>query len=444
VIEQVIDAARPRTEAADGRWHRVERTSVAFESGRLKACGVSESAGVNLRILKAGRVGIAGTTAARPADLLDRALASAALGEAVPLAFPPATPLPHIPTHSRAAADASLDQLIAIGTELVERLSREGCQVSVSIEREAIETRLMNTAGTDATYPTTGVSVSVDLTRFAGDDVLLVYDVYTGSELPRPADLDALVRSIERRFTPALRVAEPPVGSLPVLFTPSGLAAILLPLEQGLSGKAVLQGISPLGDKVGQRLFDERFSIVDDPLVPGRPSSRPVDDEGVASRALPLIEGGVVRQFVYDLETAARAKTRSTGHGVRGTFSKPRIGYSNLVVGTMRSGKGEEGRGMGAAELGGGLLRGIQNGLLVDDLIGVGQGNVIGGAFSHPVALAYRIQNEAITGRVKDAAVAGNVYDLLRRIGGFGNDGRWLGSRWSSSLLLEGVSVARR
>jgi len=45
---------------------------------------------------------------------------------------------------------------------------------------------------------------------------------------------------------------------------------------------------------------------------------------------------------------------------------------------------------------------------------------------------------------VKDAAVAGNVYDLLKKIGGFGADGRWLGARWSPSLLLEGVSVARR
>ena len=81
---------------------------------------------------------------------------------------------------------------------------------------------------------------------------------------------------------------------------------------------------------------------------------------------------------------------------------------------------------------------------MVDDLIGVGQGNVISGAFSHPVALAYRVQHGEITGRVKDAAVAGNVYELLKSIGGLGNDGRWLGSHWAPSLLLDGVSVARR
>jgi PmbA protein len=146
----------------------------------------------------------------------------------------------------------------------------------------------------------------------------------------------------------------------------------------------------------------------------------------------------VVRGFVYDLETAARAKARSTGHGVRGIFSKPGVAYTSLIV-------GEEGRRKGEAPgLGGGLLRDIKDGLLVDELIGVGQGNVIGGAFSHPVALAYRVVNGAVTGRVKDAAVAGNSYELLKRIGGFGDDRRWYGGRSTPSVLLEGVSVARR
>ena len=148
---------------------------------------------------------------------------------------------------------------------------------------------------------------------------------------------------------------------------------------------------------------------------------------------------GVPRHFVHDLETAARlgGAQRSTGHGHRGVFGKPRLGYSNFIVGAVAPARK-------AWTLGGGLLDGIADGLLVDDLIGVGQGNVIGGAFSHPVALAFRIQSGKITGRVKDAAVAGNVYDLLKKLGGWGDDGRWVGTRWSPSLLLEGVSVAGR
>ena len=154
------------------------------------------------------------------------------------------------------------------------------------------------------------------------------------------------------------------------------------------------------------------------------------------------MEQGRVGQFIYDLETAARAKTESTGNGRRGIFGKPHIGYTNIVF-RMADG-GRHGATLSTTDLGGGLIADIQDGLIVDDLIGVGQGNVISGAFSHPVGLAYRVEHGEITGRVKDAAVAGNAYDLLKKIGGFGSDGRWLGARWSPSLLLDGISVARR
>jgi PmbA protein len=444
MIDRVLDVARAKVDGADALWHREEQTAVAFESGRLKAAGISEEAGINLRVLAGGRMGVAGTTAAKPdpAELVGRARASAELGEVVDLAFPRAATLPRIPTFFDRPANASLDDLIRMGRLLVERLSRPDCQVNVAVQREVADTAVGNTAGARGAYRATGIAVTADITRIAGDDVLMVYDQYVGADMPGDADLEALVQSVETRLTAALTIVAPPDGALPVVFTPAGLAAVVLPLEQALSGKTVLQGSSPLAGKVGEMLFDERLSIVDDPLTPGRPASRPVDDECVPSRSTGLIERGVVGRFVYDLETAARAKTQSTGNGRRGVFGKPHIGYTNMLF------RGIDGMGALHASsrhmLGGGLIADIDDGLIVDDLIGVGQGNVISGAFSHPVGLAYRVQRGEITGRVKDAAVAGNAYDLLKRIGGFGADGRWLGARWSPSLLLEGVSVARR
>jgi len=443
MIDRLLDAARDTVDGADALWRREEQTAVAFESGRLKAAGISEEAGLNLRVLAGGRVGVAGTTAAKPdpAELVGRARAAAELGEVVDLAFPgpAASTLPRIPTFFDRTANASLSELIRMGRLLVERLSRPDCQVNVAVEREVADTAVGNTAGARGEYRATGIAVTADLTRIAGDDVLMVYDQYVGADMPSDADLEALVRSVETRLTAALTIVTAPDGSLPVVFTPAGLAAVVLPLEQALSGKTVLQGSSPLAGKVGETLFDTRLSITDDPLTPGRPASRPVDDECVPSRATGLVERGVVGRFVYDLETAARAKTQSTGNGRRGVFGKPHIGYTNIL---FRGTDGAHGGHTGV--LGGGLIGDIQDGLIVDDLIGVGQGNVISGAFSHPVGLAYRVQRGEITGRVKNAAVAGNAYDLLKRIGGFGTDGRWLGSRWSASLLLDGVSVASR
>jgi PmbA protein len=447
MIDRVLERARGKVDNADALWRREEQTAVGFESGRLKAAGISEEAGLNLRVVAHGRMGVAGTTSARPDPeaLLARACASAELGEVVELAFPNASPrsLSPIPTFFDRTANASLAELIRMGKLLVERLSRPDCQVNVSVEREVADTAVGNTAGARGEYRTTGIAVTADVTRIAGDDVLMIYDQYVGADMPGDADLETLVRSIETRLAAALKVVTPPDGALPVVFTPAGLAAVVLPLEQALSGKTVLQGSSPLAGKVGETLFDERLSIIDDPLTPGRPASRPVDDECVASRATGLVERGRVGRFVYDLETAARAKTQSTGNGRRGVFGKPHIGYTNVVF-SMADGARGGAQHPAPLQLGGGLIADIEDGLIVDDLIGVGQGNVISGAFSHPVGLAYRVQRGEITGRVKDAAVAGNAYDLLKRIGGFGTDGRWLGSRFSPSLLLEGVSIARR
>lgn len=442
MIERLLDIARRRADGgADALWRRVERTSVAFEWGRVKAAGVTEEAGTNLRVRHGGRVGVAGTTATDAAldQLIARALASAELGEEIDLVFPASSPLPDIATFYQRTARASLDDLIAMGRSLLDRLERDGCQVNVSIERETADVRVANTSGAAVAYRSTGVAVSADVWRIAGDDVLVVGDAAQTSDLPGDDLVATLVTSINTRLDGALEVVEPPEGALPVVFTPAGLSALMLPVTQALSGKAVLQGISPLGAKVGERAFDPRFSLTDDPLHPSRPNSRPVDDECVPSQVTCLVDRGVVKRFIYDLESAARANARSTGHGERGIFGKPVPGYTNLVLGV-----GGPVSGGAASALGGGLLGDVQDGLLVDELIGVGQGNVIGGVFSHPVALAYRVERGEITGRVKDAAVAGNAYELWNRVGGFGGDARWAGTRWAPSVLFEGVSVARR
>src|SRR5216117_1726936 len=377
MIDRLLDAARGKVDGADALWRREEQTAVSFESGRLKSAGISEEAGLNLRVLAGGRMGVAGTTAAKPdpKELVARAGASAELGEVVELAFPNPSPqsLTPIPTFFDRTANASLSELIRMGRLLVERLARPDCQVNVAVQREVADTAVGNTAGARGEYRTTGIAVTADITRIAGDDVLMVFDQYVGADLPSDAELEMLVRSVETRLTAALKIVTPPDGALPVVFTPAGLAAVVLPLEQALSGKTVLQGSSPLAGKVGEMMFDERLSIVDDPLTPGRPSSRPIDDECVPSRATGLVERGVVGQFVYDLETAARAKTQSTGNGRRGVFGKPHIRYTNVLF------YGVDGVGTQYAAplqpdgLGGGLIADIDDGLIVDDLIGVGQ-----------------------------------------------------------------------
>jgi len=432
VIDALLSRARGAgAEAADALWRRSETTTLTFEAGRLKAGTVTAQRGVNLRVIAGGRVGVAGSTAGDPSPAVAAAMESARLGEVVTLELPGAGVLPTVVTASEATRQAELDALAALGRQLVERLAGDGRQVGVTIEREIGEIHVANTVGGAVAYETTEVSVVAEVTRIKHDDVLMVYDYRVAVDLPSSSDLDDLAASVATRLSQAETVVAAPDGALPVLFTPHGLAAVLLPLEQALHGKSVLQGVSPLAAKVGQQPFDAAITLSDDPLAERGPATRPADDEGVPSARLALVEGGVVRGFIYDLETAARAGRTGTGHGTRSIFGRPRASYSNLIL---------EPGGSARAE----LLGGIRDGLVVDDLIGVGQGNVASGAFSQPVALAYRVTNGEIVGRVKNAAVAGNSFELLRVVGGISRETRWLGSRCLPWVLLEGVSVSAR
>jgi PmbA protein len=431
MISRLLEQAAGRAEAADVTLKSDETVTLLFESGRLKSTSWSQERGVNLRVRANGRLGVAGSTASNPEALLEAALASAALGDEAELFLPAPAPLQAVRTHSPGAAAAAVTDLAALGQSLVERLSHDGWQVNATVERSAGTVRVANTRGVEVTYEVTAVSLAAEVTRVSGDDILMVGDYYAAADLPGEPVVAALAESIRRRVGWAERPAAPPRGELPVLFTPAGSTALFLPLRQACLGKAVLQGVSPLGGRIGERAFDPKLTLTDDPWVPGASGSRPIDDEGVPTRRLPLVHQGVVGAFIYDLETSARAAFPSTGHARRSTFGKPQAAYSNLVV--------SPGELTWDA-----LLSGMADGLIVDDLIGVGQGNVIGGAFSHPVALAYRVIGGEIAGRVKDAAVAGNAYELLGRIAGLGRDVEWRGSLAVPPILLEGVSVAPR
>jgi PmbA protein len=182
---------------------------------------------------------------------------------------------------------------------------------------------------------------------------------------------------------------------------------------------------------LGKTLFDKNLTINDNPLIPFNTGSSPCDGEGVPCQVTPLISQGSVSNFYYDLQTAARAKTKSTGNGLR-MGGLPAPGYHCIVI--------SPGKVSFAA-----MVKGIKEGIIVEQLLGAGQGNMLGGDFSGNVLLGYKIENGEIVGRVKDTMVSGNVYQLLKKITAIGSDTKWSGGSLSApSICCENVSVACR
>jgi PmbA protein len=198
------------------------------------------------------------------------------------------------------------------------------------------------------------------------------------------------------------------------------------------SGRLVHQAQSPLVGCLGKVKYDVRFSLFDDATLPYRPDSRPFDDEGVASRRIPLIEKGTVRSFLYDLQTAGLAKVESTASAERSLAAQPSISTTCLMI--------DEGETTFEE-----MVRNIKTGLVVEELMGAGQGNVMGGDFSGNVLLGYKIENGEIAGRVKDTMVAGNVHEAFKRLAAIGSETRWIGgSMRTPALAFEALTVSAK
>jgi PmbA protein len=412
---------------------RSESTTVSFEANRLKASQVKETMGTAVRVVVDGRLGFAASSDASAAGkLVANALESAAYGDAIPMSFPGPQPAPQVTTFDPTIADLPISRLAEIGQEIVDFFLQiePDVQVNVELERGVQQVSLRNQAGTEVLFKLSPLSVSFDISRIRGDDVLLMYDIM-GTTIWEE-DYMAFARRLGDKLELAKREATIRSGRMPVLFSPLGALVLGLPLMVGFNGKNVYTGISPMEGKVGEKLCDSKIAIADDATVDGKFGSAPYDDEGVPHRRTPLIERGVLQGFLYDLKTAAQAGVTSTGNGSRGLFSQPRPSPTNLIFGagdTLRTD----------------VIAGLDEGLLVENVLGLGQGNILAGAFSNPLSLAFKIEGGEIVGRVKDVSIAGNVYDLLRDVSAVSQERQWVyNNYYLPYILLPDVNVVTK
>ena len=408
--------------------------SMSFEANRLKMVDTRETSGLALRLVRDGRLGFSSTTNLAEEDaLVERALEMAPFGAEALLELPSASAYPRVDVHDPGLAELGMEEMRHLGQSLIDAVRAEWPQVQCEgrVGRSVTRTELMNSRGCRVSYTKATMSVYLEAVLIQGTDMLYVSESDTSCHpiLDAAPLADSMLLQLER----ASRVATVSSRAMPVLFTPRGVAGALIgPLVSGFSGKTVLKGASPLVGRLGERIADERISLWDDPTQPFVPGSRICDDEGTPSRATPLIDRGRAAGFLYDLQTAAQAGASSTGSASRSlaTLPQPSPGVLSVSPGDTTF---EE------------MVAGLEEALVVERLLGAGQGNILGGGFNANVLLGYYVRNGEIVGRAKDAMVSGNVYDALNGVLAIGSESRWLrGFLNAPALLCEGVSVTAK
>lgn len=428
-IERILDVARNAgAQQAEVFFVQSEETPVKFEANRLKEINSRHTSGAALRVIAGGRIGFASST--KPGDvegLVQAAMETVPFGPEAHFKFPGRAEASVVELYDEAVASRAVDEMIEDGQTLIDGARRHEMELlcEAHVRRSVANVAIANSNGGLSSYEGTTYSAAVYGTRIRGTDMLFVGD--GAASCKNDLDLDAIEREVAKQVEFTKVNASVKTGEMPVIFTSNGVAgALVAPLAMAFSGRNVVQGQSPLVDALGERKYDERFTAYDDGTLGYRPGSRPVDDEGVPSRRTALVGKGVVSSFLYDLQTAGLAKVESTASASRSLTTQPTVSTSCLTIDEGDTPFDE-------------MVRGVKEGLVVEELIGAGQGNVMGGDFSGNVLLGYKIEGGEIVGRVKDTIVAGNVHEALAKLEAIGKERRWVGG----SLLVPAMMFGR-
>jgi len=415
-VERVLELAKKVADEAEVFLASVTETPVGFEANRLKRLETRESISLSLRIIKGGRVGFAATTKlSDPQTLVQMAVDTARFGVEARFTLPSQQAYPQVEVYDPEVETFPIEDMVELGNSLMAKVRAHTPELLCDawLTKSVGRVRILNSRGGEASYRKSFFTIGMVGNLIRGTDMLFVGEMDSSC---RPiTDLTNLSDAVIQQIELARNTASVSSGQLPVVFTAHGVrSAFFTPLALAFNGRVVVQGASPLVGNEGKQLFDKRLSLWDDATVDYRPASRLCDDEGVPSQKTALIEKGVVTNFLYDLQTAALAGARSTGSGDRAHGGMPSPSVSALII--------EQGDTPFED-----MIRDMKEGLVVEQLIGAEQGNVLGGEFSGNVLLGYKVERGEIVGRVKDTMVSGNIYHALNELNAIGHEARWVG-----------------
>ncbi|MEW8498893.1 MAG: metalloprotease PmbA [Candidatus Thiodiazotropha taylori] len=275
-----------------------------------------------------------------------------------------------------------------------------------------------NTHGFIGGYPSSRHSLSCAVLGKQGESMQRDY-WYTLARKSEQLDRAESVGEMAARRTLARlngRRIKPPQA--PVLFQADVAVGLLRSFVGAIRGSSLYRKASFLLDQLGKPVFPSFINIHEDPLLSGGLASCAYDSEGVATSRKDFIQDGVLSSYVLDSYAARKLGMQTTGNGG---------GVRNLRINS-----GDQDRE--------GLLKSMQRGLLVTELMGQGV-NMVTGDYSRG-ATGFWIENGEIQFPVEEITIAGNMKEMFLGLQEVGSDIETRSSVQTGSWLIDNMMIA--
>jgi len=429
-MEKLMEIARKAADRVEVYSRDTRSDDVSFENAKLKDIGSSISSGIGLTLIKDGKLGTAYTRNLTDREgLVENALTAMKGGVEADYAMAGKAELPKLDGYDESIEKLSNTKMTEEVERVCETLSgRATGQVNAGVERSVTTVRVLTSEGADFSARTSGYQCYFAV-MYPGS-YSSIARLVAGKGFVPASDED--LSYVADTYNASLKEVTPETGRTRVLFLPETVYGLAWRVMLGTRGKEVYENVSPLKDKVGKKIAGEQFSLVDEPLNDVWPGARAFDDEGTPCRDTPVVENGVLKGFYYDRYYARKAGVEPTGHGWRQdvtTRTGPSLHHMAIKPGedTLKD-----------------LLGKMDRGVVAAGLLGAHSGNLLHGDFSMGLAPALWVEKGEVVGHVKDAMVAGNVYEDLNNVVAVGSRQRLYYMGRFPALLLDGVSFATK
>lgn len=422
-----------------------------IEAGKITLAGGGGEGGFGVRVLEGGRFGFA--------HLVDVSGAERAVQQALSIARKsPVVAGFVLPSEQQAQeVGGRFDRdILDLGPEdLLQQADDIISAVASADERAVVTGGGVGVSATAGCLMTSEGILSHGLTTSHGMGIQVSLDVdgqvtssYQGDSSRKrmkelPSCIDRAVHWAQITQNPI--EVESGASETPVLMTSEGFSPLFsMVVPPAMLGEKMVREESFWSGKLGEIVMAEDLNIVDHGLLEGGFSSGSRDAEGVPRQVRPLVQGGRLEAMLWSTRDAAQQvaqgrieKASSTGSAVSSSHqSPPSTGCTELQFTSTQGASSWEA-----------LLERMQDGFIVNSVMGAHTANPTSGDFSVTTSTILRVEGGEIVGPLKQAGLSGNLAKALQSGVHLGDDVRRQGSYSSGSmhlpdaLLMNGLRV---
>ena len=410
-----------------------EEFSLDVRMGDIENLIQAGSRSMGLRVIKDGKTAFASSSDLAPETLerlIRNAVKRAELSSHDPFAGLPELPDRRIDPASLDLYDPEVSELndiikidLALETERVALADRRITNsYGASFGTHEIRSVLASSNGFSGEFRKTFCSLSLGLQAGETDD--LVEDFWFSSEThfrdletPEQVGRTAVERTVRQLHPRKIKTQR-----VPVIFEPLMTSSLLGFLFGCIAGTSIYQKASFLVDKLGQPIANDRITVIDDGLMPGKLGTSPFDAEGVPAQRTAVIEKGVLKTYLCNTYAARKLDLRTTGNSDGGGVSP-----NNFYLEPGPSSPEE-------------IIRSCAKGLLLIRTLGHGL-NPVTGDISRG-AFGLWIEKGEIAYPVSEITISGNLGELLKNVEMVGNDLEFRGSICGPTIKVAEMTVA--